>query len=55
MTPILPLPEPQIALRRDRDGYVHTPVGFLSRDAYERVRRDNPDLALPAHEEIEEL
>lgn len=46
------IPDSQLNLARDLDGYVHTPAGFLPAEAYRKVRAENPSAGLPAYEEI---
>lgn len=39
-------------LRRDLDGFVHTPAGFLPPAQYRKVREENPAAGLPKYEDI---
>jgi hypothetical protein len=41
------LKQPKLA--RDLDGYVHTRHGFMSRETYESIRQENPQIAFPEH------
>jgi hypothetical protein len=42
-------------LRRDLDGFVHTPAGYLPAAQYRKVREENPAAGLPKYEDIELL
>jgi hypothetical protein len=41
-----------IRLARDLDGYVHTRRGFVSKETYEKIRAENPQIAFPAHADL---
>lgn len=50
--PSCPSPLEMTRIVRDEQGNVHTPNGYLSKEAYEQTRAANPHVALPEHSAI---